>query len=110
PSTTNPGENATTLLKRSPLISPSEIAYEAPSENPPMAMRARSTAASLNVASSTRFRYSTSVPKSPPMASHVVSREFGASTATPASSYAESRYQNMSSALCVAPCSMTSNG
>ena len=33
------GENAATLPKRSPLISPSDRAYEAPSENPPMATR-----------------------------------------------------------------------
>src|SRR5262245_60585620 len=34
---TNPGEQATTRGNRSPLARPSEIAYDAPSENPPTA-------------------------------------------------------------------------
>jgi hypothetical protein len=34
-----PGEKAMTPLKRSPLSNASEIAYEAPSENPPMTNR-----------------------------------------------------------------------
>jgi hypothetical protein len=34
-----PGEKAMTPLKRSPLSNASEIAYKAPSENPPMTNR-----------------------------------------------------------------------
>ena len=42
--TAKPGEKAMTCRNRSPLPSPSESAYDAPSENPPMATRAGSAA------------------------------------------------------------------
>lgn len=110
PLITKPGENATTLRNRSPLIRPSEIAYEAPSEKPPIAVRAGSIATVSKTRSKARFNETTSLPKLPPMASHVELRELGASTATPASSCVVPRYENMSSALCVAPCNITSRG
>lgn len=49
---------------RSPLINPSDSAYAAPSEKPPMAGRAGSTATILMTGSSARFANSTSSPNS----------------------------------------------
>ena len=80
---TKPGENAATRGNRSPLARPSESAYDAPSEKPPSANRAGSTASRANTCSSARFRNATSSPNPSRMASHVVPRESGASTATP---------------------------
>ena len=91
PSTTKPGEKATTRRNRSPLTRPSESAYVAPSENPPTAIRAGSTDTVSNTRASARSMNATSGPKPSRMASHVESRESGARTATPASSAARRR-------------------
>src|SRR5262249_30704759 len=99
PSITKPAENAATRLKRSPFRIPSAMAEVAPSENQPMQMRAGSTATVAKAGYSSRFTNSTSGEKLSVIGSQGMSRDFGARIATPASSGAESRYQNISSAL-----------
>ena len=103
PASWKPGENATTRWKRSPLINPSERAYVAPSENPPTATRAGSTATESNTRSSARSTNITSGPKPPRMASQLEARESGASTATPASSAADPRRRSTASPRPPAP-------
>src|SRR6185503_16538953 len=76
----NPGENAISALNKSPLLMPSDSAYEAPSENPPSAMRAGSMLHLRNASSSALSMNRTSGPYPPSERSHVPSRESGAIT------------------------------
>jgi hypothetical protein len=52
--TTKPGDQAMIAVKRVPLLNPSDSAYDAPSEIPPMANRAKS--GSQRPATSSRTR------------------------------------------------------
>ncbi len=80
----NPGEYPTRWVKRSPLDTPSDRAYEAPSENPPNAMRAGSMRTRSNVYASARSSRATSGPNPPmSMRSQVDPRESVARNAIP---------------------------
>ena len=83
PGAMKPGENAITCVNRSAVVSPSESAYDAPSENPPTANRCGSIAQRSNVASSASLMNSTSGPNPPRITSHVCPRDAGASTTSP---------------------------
>ena len=59
--------------------SPGRVAHDAPSENPPIAIRRASTETLAKTRSSARFRKTMSSPKLPRIASQVTPRDSGAS-------------------------------
>jgi hypothetical protein len=105
-----PGENATMCMNRSPFVSPSERAYDAPSEKPPIAMRRGSGLTRANVQSRAISMYETSGPYPAYSTSQLAARDSGASTTSPAPSARDSKRVTPCSPRPPAPCSMTASG
>jgi hypothetical protein len=110
PGTMKPGENATMRPNKSPLVSPIDRAYEAPSLKPWTETRAGSTAKAWKTLASASSRKATSSPYEPRMTSHVAPRASTPSSSTPSSSADATNGPTPARPSPPAPWNLTENG